>query len=82
MPQHTRRSFSDRYTSARFGRQIHAGLVLVMLGIAVEQPAAAYTDPGSGALILQMIAASVVGGLFYFRKIIAFFRGAPKDPKE
>jgi hypothetical protein len=28
-----------------------------------------YTDPGSGALLLQLIIASLVGGLFYFRKI-------------
>ena len=29
----------------------------------------AYTDPGSGALFLQIISAGVVGALFYWRKI-------------
>lgn len=28
-----------------------------------------YTDPGSGALLLQILAASVLGGLFYIRKV-------------
>jgi hypothetical protein len=32
----------------------------------------AYVDPGSGALIWQMLAAAAVGVLFYFR---SFFRG-------
>ncbi|HEX7363171.1 MAG TPA: hypothetical protein VF283_21995 [Bryobacteraceae bacterium] len=31
----------------------------------------AYIDPGTGALIWQSIAAAFIGGLFYFRKIIA-----------
>ncbi|WCJ59692.1 hypothetical protein NXS98_00820 [Fontisphaera persica] len=31
-----------------------------------------YVDPGSGALIWQMLAAAAVGVLFYFR---SFFRG-------
>lgn len=28
-----------------------------------------YTDPGSGQLILQLIMATLLGGLFYFRKL-------------
>lgn len=28
-----------------------------------------YTDPGSGALLLQILVASLFGGLFYIRKI-------------
>lgn len=28
-----------------------------------------YTDPGSGALLLQLAAASLVGVLFYFRRL-------------
>lgn len=34
-----------------------------------------YVDPGSGALIWQMLAAAAVGVLFYFRN---FFRGIGK----
>jgi hypothetical protein len=33
-----------------------------------------YTDPGSGALLWQMLAVAVVAGSFYFRKVIFFFR--------
>ncbi len=28
-----------------------------------------YTDPGSGALIFQLILATLLGGLFYIRKL-------------
>lgn len=31
-----------------------------------------YTDPGSGALLLQLIAATLLGGLFYLRRIKDF----------
>jgi hypothetical protein len=44
-----------------------------------------YTDPGSGALLLQLIAASLLGGLFYLRKfkskvVQLFSRRKPADP--
>jgi hypothetical protein len=39
-----------------------------------------YTDPGSGALILQLIAGAVLGGLFYLRKIkTALFKKRSSD---
>jgi hypothetical protein len=31
-----------------------------------------YTDPGSGALLMQLIAAVLLGGLFYFRRLKDF----------
>ncbi len=31
-----------------------------------------YTDPGSGALVFQLILATLLGGLFYFRKLKDF----------
>lgn len=34
----------------------------------------AYTDPGSGMLIWQLLVSALVGGLFYFRKAIARIR--------
>jgi hypothetical protein len=65
------------------GSRVKTLLTLALLGVAAEQPAAAYTDPGTGALILQVIGAVVVGGLFYFRKFLSFFRrSSVKDPKE
>lgn len=44
-----------------------------------------YTDPGSGALLLQLLAASLLGGLFYLRKfkskiVQLFARRKPADP--
>lgn len=33
-----------------------------------------YTDPGSGALLWQMLAVAAVAGSFYLRKAIFFFR--------
>jgi hypothetical protein len=40
--------------------------------------ASAYADPGTGALLWQMIAAGFVGLLFYFRKFTSWF-GRKKD---
>ena len=38
----------------------------------------AYLDPGSGSFIIQLLLASLVGGLFilktYWKRIIGFFR--------
>jgi len=48
----------------------------------------AYIDPQSGTLLLQMIAAGVVGTVAFFRNVIfgffgLFKRGKPKDePKD
>ena len=33
-----------------------------------------YADPGSGALIWQMLVAGFVGALFYCRRIVAWFK--------
>ncbi len=35
----------------------------------------AYTDPGSGTLIWQMLLAASFGVMFYLRRIISWFRG-------
>ncbi len=55
-------------------------LALILLSFATERPAAAYTDPGSGALIWQMLVAGFVGAMFYFRKFTSWFRARKKDP--
>jgi len=39
------------------------------LMIATTAPAYAYSDPGSGLLLLQMLGSALVGVLFYFRQI-------------
>lgn len=52
--------------------RIIAGLFLILL--AIPQPAAAYADPGSGALIWQTIAAGLIGSLFYVRRLATRLR--------
>lgn len=41
-----------------------------------------YTDPGSGALLWQMLAVAAVAGSFYLRKAIFFFRRKREKPDE
>ena len=51
------------------------GLVtLAMLLMAMPQPAHAYVDPGSGAMLWQILAAAVIGSLFYVRKGFTWVR--------
>lgn len=41
-----------------------------------------YTDPGSGALLLQLITATILGGLFYLRRIkVWIFKDKSADKK-
>jgi hypothetical protein len=51
----------------------HGGLLLLLL-LASERSLKAYADPGSGALIWQVLVAATIGVLYYARKIVAFFR--------
>ena len=57
-------------------------LFLVALAMfATEREARAYTDPGTGALIWQMLVAGLVGVGFYFRRLTSWFknRRGPRD---
>ncbi|MED5418335.1 MAG: hypothetical protein VYA27_06500 [Verrucomicrobiota bacterium] len=45
-------------------------LLLVSMG-----PAYAYVDPGSGAFLLQILAAAGVGALFYLRRVRSYLKG-------
>ena len=42
--------------------------------MAVPHRASAYVDPGSGAMLWQVLAASVLGSLFYVRKAAGAIR--------
>ncbi|MGD0771798.1 MAG: hypothetical protein ABSC05_03140 [Candidatus Solibacter sp.] len=56
-------------------------LFLVALAMfATQREARAYTDPGTGALIWQMLLAGLVGVGFYFRRITSWFKNR-KGPK-
>ncbi len=53
-------------------------LVLVLM-VVLGSPASAYTDPGSGALIWQLLVAGFIGSMFYIRRFIAFLKRKKKD---
>ena len=54
----------------------HSTIVLpvVLLLLALPQIGSAYVDPGSGAMLWQVAAASILGSLFYLRKITGAIR--------
>lgn len=60
---------------------LRAIFLIALAMFATEREARAYTDPGTGALIWQMMVAGLVGVGFYFRRITAWFkkRKGPKD---
>lgn len=49
-------------------------LVLVLL-IATQARVHAYTDPGTGTLVWQLLLAASFGVMFYLRKIVTWARG-------
>ena len=49
-------------------------LALVFLAVLVEKPAFAYSDPGSGTLLWQVMVSGFVGVLFYLRRFAAFWK--------
>jgi nitrate/nitrite transporter NarK len=55
-------------------------VLAVLLLAATERQAMAYTDPGTGSLIVQALFAALAGALFQFRRISAWFksRSGPK----
>lgn len=40
-----------------------------VVSVAAVGKAAAYIDPGTGSMLLQMIGAGVAGAIFYFREL-------------
>lgn len=44
------------------------GLAVVVL-LALPLEARAYTDPGTGALLMQILGGSIVGGIYYLRRL-------------
>ncbi len=58
-------------------------LVLIFLFSALEQPARAYADPGSGLLLYQIGSSMVAGALFFLRsrirKLFRLDRNAPEE---
>ena len=50
-------------------------IFLICLLIVGERTAHAYTDPGSGTLLFQLLLAASFGIMFYLRRIVAWTRG-------
>jgi hypothetical protein len=48
----------------------------VLLAVSVPQTAHAYLDPGTGSVILQVVAAGVLGALFTFKSYIRTAKSA------
>jgi hypothetical protein len=59
---------------------LKASPFLLVFFFASEREARAYTDPGSGALIWQVLVGGLVGAMFYFRKITSWFKGRKPVP--
>lgn len=57
-------------------RPEYLSLGLLLLLLATPQRASAYVDPGSGAMIWQVLAAGFLGVLFYLRKSMGFIQRA------
>ena len=66
---------SSRFSAARLA------LLLALLSFGTEREAHAYTDPGSGMLIWQMLLAAFAGAMFYFRRFTSWFKNR-KGPRE
>ena len=54
-------------------------LLVALLVIFIERPALAYSDPGSGTLLWQLLVSGFVGVLFYVRKFTGFWRKKDHD---
>lgn len=56
--------------------------IFVALLIIAQTPVHAYTDPGSGTLIWQILLAASFGVMFYLRKMISWVRGLKAGKEE
>ena len=56
------------------GRALRLIALGALLFVALEQPARAYTDPGTGALVWQALLAGLTGLVFYSRRIIRWVK--------
>ncbi|HXI40201.1 MAG TPA: hypothetical protein VNH18_00085 [Bryobacteraceae bacterium] len=75
MGYESRRGFGADGRQRQVGWRLLLGVpVLLLLLFASEREARAYTDPGSGALIWQMLVAGLVGAAFYVRKFTSWLR--------
>lgn len=69
-----RLEFGIRSRGSRVARLITRLSALTLALIGLSQQLFGYTDPGSGTLLIQLISAAALGGLFYLNKLVRFFR--------
>ena len=56
-------------------------LLLGMLSFGTEATIHAYTDPGSGAMIWQTFVMGIAGAIFYWRRILRWFKSKKSSPE-
>jgi hypothetical protein len=49
-------------------------LICLAVLVLAEKELRAYTDPGSGALLWQILMGGIVGCMFYFRRFLSWFK--------
>jgi hypothetical protein len=57
-------------------------ITATLLLLALPQMGKAYVDPGSGAMLWQIAAATVIGGLFYVRRFFSKIRDMMSGSKK
>lgn len=58
------------------------GVLVAVMVLITESEAYGYTDPGSGALIWQMLLAASFGAVFYFRKLLSWLGVGKRNRRE
>jgi hypothetical protein len=53
--------------------------ILLVLVTFFERPASAYTDPGTTALLWQLLVGAGLGAMFYFRRFFGWITGKNKN---
>ena len=61
-------------SASSFRHYVRILALIFLFSFATERQAHAYTDPGSGALIWQLLAASLLAIPFYFRKVVLWVK--------
>jgi hypothetical protein len=56
-------------------KEMHVIKLSLILFLTLPSLAYAYSDPGSGLLLWQLLGSFFIGLLFYVRRIIAYFKG-------
>jgi hypothetical protein len=63
-------------------RPLSTILLAILLLVFFEREARAYADPGSGALLWQILVAGFMGALFYARRVFGWIRGKSRKGHE